>query len=104
MVTGHAMPGVLRNPLVRVVVIGIIAIILLILAVVIAVVSMRGAHNSPIDVATYPNAQLVTKRETIQSDSQTYATTDSVQDVLKFYDGWINKDDGNGCKKIYNGT
>jgi hypothetical protein len=104
MVTGHAMPGVLRNPLLRVVLIGIIAIILLVLALIIAVVSMRAAHNRPIDVAPYPNAQLVTKREAAQSDSQTYSTTDSVQSVLAFYDGWINKDDGNGCKKIYQGT
>jgi hypothetical protein len=104
MVTGHAMPAVLRNPLVRIVLVGIIAVIVLILILIVVVVSMRAAHNRPIDAAVYPNAHLVTKSATGQSDVQTYATADSVQDVLKFYDGWINKDDENGCKKIYHDT
>ncbi len=105
MVTGRALhlPGVLRNPFVRIVLIGFVAIILLILILIVAVFSIRAAHNHPVDVVIYPNAHLVTKSEKEQSDSQTYSTTDSVQDVYAFYDRWINKDDGNGCKKIYNG-
>jgi hypothetical protein len=104
MVTGHAMPAVLRNPLVRIVLIGIIAIIVVILVLIVSVFSMRAARNRPLDVATYPKASLVTKKEGAQSDSLTYATTDSVQDVLAFYDSKIAKDDTNGCKKIYSGT
>ena len=64
MLTGHAVhgPRALKNPLVRVVLIGIIAIILLVLIVFVTVIGLRSAYNHPIDVAIYtiavnPNRQ-----------------------------------------------
>jgi hypothetical protein len=64
---------------------------------------MKAQHNQPIDFVVYPNAQLVDKSAKAQSDSQTYSTTDSPQQVLNFYSDHVNKDDGNGCQKIYLG-
>jgi hypothetical protein len=105
MFTGHALPrpSVLKNPLVRIVLIGTIALILLVLILIITIVALRSAYSHPLEVAVYPNAQLVTKSEKGQSDLQTYSTDDSVQDVLGFYESRISTQDGNGCKKIYIG-
>jgi hypothetical protein len=106
MVTGHAsgLPGFFRSPLIRIMLIGFVAIILLILIVVVSALVMRSGLNHPIDVVTYPNAQLVTRTASQLSDLQTYSTTDPFQQVFSFYDQSIHKDDGSECKKIYSGA
>jgi hypothetical protein len=51
----------------------------------------------------YPNAQLISKDQKPNSDSQTYSTVDSVQQVLNFYIERyrISNLETDGCKKIY---
>jgi len=95
--------GMFRSPLLRLVVFGLIAIVLLVIISNVAIRVMKAQRNQPIDFVAYPNAQLVTKSAKTQSDTQTYATADSPQKVLEFYTDHLNKDDGNGCQKIYLG-
>jgi hypothetical protein len=64
---------------------------------------MKSQRGKPIDFVVYPNAQLITQDKKARSDSQTYSTVDSVQQVLNFYiDKYrISNLESDGCKKIY---
>ncbi len=94
---------IFRSPILRLVVLALVAVVLLFVISNIAIRVMKAQRNQPIDFTVYPNATLVTKSAGPQSDSQTYSTTDSPQQVLNYYSDHLSKDDGNGCQKIYLG-
>src|SRR5712691_5773791 len=72
----------LRSPLVRIALICLVGLIVLIIIAVVGVTAMKGSRDRPISVEVYPGAALVTKSELPRSDSFTYSTGDSVQQVL----------------------
>ncbi len=92
---------IFRSSILRLVVFALIAVILLVVISNVAIRVMKAQRNQPIDFTVYPNAKLVTKSAHRQSDSQTYSTTDSPQQVLNYYSDHLSKDEENGCKKIY---
>jgi hypothetical protein len=95
--------GILRKPLVRILLLSVGAAVVLFIVANVALSAMKSQRGKPIDVVVYPNAQLVTKNQQPRSDSQTYSTSDSVQQVLNFYIERyrISNLEADGCKKIY---
>jgi len=96
-------PALLRSPFIR---IALVAIIVLVLFVVLANVSismMKSARSQPISFDVYPGAVQVNQTKSDGADSQTYETTDSVQQVLNFYVQKFGSmaSGENGCRKFY---
>ncbi len=91
----------LRSKLMRAVLIGLGVLVLIVIASAVYLSSTRASHSQPINVDVYPGAKLLEKQVNAQSDRRVYSTTDSVDQVLVYYAERLNKDDENGCKKIY---
>jgi hypothetical protein len=95
--------GLLRRPLIRLILVSVVAAVVLFIVANMALSAMKAQRGRPIDIIVYPNAQLIHKDQKARSDSQTYSTNDSVQQVLNFYiDKYrISNLESDGCKKIY---
>lgn len=84
-VNRRATPEGSRNGLIRALLIGIGAIIVIIIVLVGGFSLYKSSHNQPLTVEAYPNATVINKAATANSDSVTYTSLDSVDLVADFY-------------------
>src|SRR5437763_16262204 len=103
-------PSFISNRPVRISLFGVAILVVCVVLVGLAVTLLRASRNSPISVDIYPGSQLINSVRNDKEDVALYATQDSVQQVLDYYDKRLPKD-GNqneasiqGCQKIYTDT
>ena len=94
--------GLLGNRAVRLLSALVLFVVICVILVFGAISVLRSSRNGPINVDVYPGAATVKVVKNYSNSSILYSTTDSVQQVLNFYNGRLPKDESiEGCKKIY---
>lgn len=94
--------GVLSSRMFRMGLIALGVFVLVAIAAVVVVSVMTSSRNQPPGFDVYPGAQIIDKQQTVSSDRQLFTTSDSVQDVLNFYNQKLGKVDGaDQCSKTY---
>jgi hypothetical protein len=93
--------GLLKSNMLRLAVGSLVIVAILIVGGLIALSVTRSSHTQPIAVEQYPGAKLLEEKTTDKSDRRVYSTGASVDRVLRHFADRLNKDDQNGCFKIY---